>query len=200
VLAAFSLRGQPLKKSFQTRSQIRQRSFCKRNGEIAMRRLILSATLVLVTIVSPTTLLAETTIKVEGVKSSGAGSWNPPNPKDLCDGAKKNAMEKAASSGYKGKVVWDHLSSDSDCKLSTTRAGSIGVFYIMTAKGTFSQTGVQESLDPQGEFKAKFKEGCKSSNGSWIENNDGSFQCNARSGETNKCFKDTPPHACIHIK
>jgi hypothetical protein len=160
------------------------------------------AVIALLTTMSSTTLLAQTspTIKVEGVKSSGAGSWNPPNPKDLCDGAKKNAMEKAASSGFKGKVVWDHLSSDSDCQLKTTKAGSIGWFYIMTAKGTFSQTGVQEPLDPQKDHKAKFKDGCKSSSGSWIENPDGSYQCNTRSGETNICFKDTPPKPCVHKK
>lgn len=156
----------------------------------------------ILTTMSSTTLLAQTpaTMKVEGVKSSGAGSWNPPNPKDLCDGAKKNAMEKAASAGFKGKVVWDHLSSDSDCQLKTTKAGSVGWFYTMTAKGTFSQTGVQEALDPQKDHKEKFKAGCKSSNGSWIENPDGSYQCNTSSGETNKCFKNTPPTPCIHQK
>src|ERR1700710_74312 len=160
-----------------------------------MHRLILSMMLVLITSISTTTLLAQTPgpIKVEGVKSSGAGSWNPPNPKDLCDGAKQNAMDKAASAGFKGKVVWDHLSSDNDCQLKTTKAGSLGWFYTMTAKGSFSLAGVQEPLDPQRDFKAKFKEGCKSSNGSWIESADGSYQCNARSGETNKCFKTTPP-------
>jgi hypothetical protein len=54
--------------------------------------------------------------------------------------------------------------------------------------------------DPQSDHKAKFKDGCKSSNGSWIENSDGSYQCNTRGGETNICFKDTPPKACVHKK
>jgi hypothetical protein len=54
--------------------------------------------------------------------------------------------------------------------------------------------------DPQGDHKAKFKDGCKSSNGSWIENPDGSYQCNTRGGETNVCFKDTPPKPCVHKK
>jgi hypothetical protein len=162
---------------------------------------ILSMTvLVIATAMSPITLLAETQSKFEGVKASGAGSWNPPNAKDLCDGAKKNAMEKAASAGFKGKVVWDHLSTDSDCQLKTTKAGSLGWFYIMTAKGTFSGTAVQEALNPQKDHKDKFKDGCKSSNGSWIENSDGSYQCNTRSGETNICFKDTPPKPCVHKK
>jgi hypothetical protein len=62
---------------------------------------------------------------------------------------------------------------------------------------------VQPTLaDQQSEFKAKFKDGCKSSGGSWVESADGSYQCNAKSGETNKCFKETPAagHPCIHIK
>jgi hypothetical protein len=156
---------------------------------------------VLITTMSPTTLLAETgTEKFEATKTLSAGSLNPPNPKEACIDAKKNAIEKAASAGYKGTVVWDHLSSDSDCKLSTTRAGHIGYYYTFTAKGTFSKAGVQASLEPQKDFKAKFKEGCKSSNGSWIENPDGSYQCNTSSGETNLCFKDTPGRPCIHKK
>lgn len=97
--------------------------------------------LVIVIAMSPATVLADTpqTYKAEGVKASDAGSWNPPNAKDLCDGAKQDATKKAASAGFKGKVVWDHLSVDSDCQLKTTKAGSIGWFYIMTAKGTFSK-------------------------------------------------------------
>lgn len=87
---------------------------------------------------SPVTLLADTpSAKFEGVKATGAGSWNPPNAKEHCDGAKQNATKKAADAGYKGRVVWDHLSVDSDCQLKTTQAGSLGWFYIMTAKGTF---------------------------------------------------------------
>ena len=157
---------------------------------------------VLFTIASPTALLAQTppTMKVEGIKTKSAGSLNPPNPTEACNEAKKNAIEKAASAGFKGKVVWDKLSGGDDCKLTTTQAGHVGWFYTFTAKGTFSQTGVQEPLEPQKDHKEKFKAGCKSSNGSWIENPDGSYQCNARSGETTKCFKDTPPRPCTHIK
>ena len=151
---------------------------------------------------SSTTLLAQTpaTIKVEGIKNKAAGSLNPPNPTEACNEAKKNAIEKAANAGFRGKVVWDKLSSGDDCKISTTKAGSLGYYYTFTVKGTFSLTGVQESPDPQGDHKTKFKAGCKSSNGSWIENPDGSYQCNTISGETNKCFKDTPPKPCIHQK
>jgi len=157
---------------------------------------------VLFTIASPTTTLAQTppTIKVEGIKTKAAGSLNPPNPSEACDEAKKNAIEKAASKGYKGKVVWDKLSSGDDCKISSTQAGHVGWFYTFTVTGTFSQTGVQTPLDPQKDHKAKFKDGCKSSNGSWIENPDGSYQCNTSSGETNICFKDTPPRPCVHKK
>jgi hypothetical protein len=35
--------------------------------------------------------------------------------------------------------------------------------------------------------KSKFKEGCEAGKGSYVENNDGSFQCNLRSGGTIKC-------------
>jgi hypothetical protein len=94
--------------------------------------------LAIVTAMSPTTLVAQTqTYRAEGVKTVGAGAINPPNPRDTCDLAKKAATDKAASAGFKGRVEWDHLSTDSDCKVSTTRAGSVGVFYIFTAKGTF---------------------------------------------------------------
>jgi len=156
----------------------------------------------ILTALSSTTLLAQTppTIKVEATKTIGAGSLNPPNPTEACNGAKKNAIDKAASAGFKGKVVWEKLGGSDDCKLSTSQVGHIGYYYTFTAKGTFSLTGVQASLDPQRDHKDKFKEGCKSSNGSWVENTDGSYQCNTRSGETNKCFKDTPPHQCIHQK
>jgi hypothetical protein len=156
----------------------------------------------ILTALSSTTLLAQTppTIKVEATKTIGAGSLNPPNPTEACNGAKKNAIDKAASAGFKGKVVWEKLGGSDDCKLSTSQVGHIGYYYTFTAKGTFSLTGVQDSLNPQKDHKDKFKEGCKSSNGSWVENTDGSYQCNTRSGETNKCFKDTPPHQCIHQK
>ena len=168
-----------------------------------MKTLFLTVLVTVTVMSSPTTLLAETptpSIKVEATKTIGAGSLNPPNPGEACKDAKKNATEKAASAGFKGKVVWDKLSTDSDCKLSTSRVGTLGYYYTFTAKGTFSLTGVQESLEPQKEHKEKFKAGCAASDGSWIENSDGSYQCNARSGETNKCFKDTPPHQCVHIK
>lgn len=35
--------------------------------------------------------------------------------------------------------------------------------------------------------KAKFKEGCKEGGGSYVENRDGSFQCNLLKGGTIKC-------------
>ena len=102
-----------------------------------MKTLSMTA-LAIVTAMSPTTLLAETpTYRAEGTKVVGAGAINPPNPRDTCDQAKQDATSKAASAGFKGRVEWDHLSSDSDCKASTTHAGSIGWFYSMTAKGTF---------------------------------------------------------------
>ena len=83
---------------------------------------------VLFAIVSPTALLAQTppTMKVEGIKTKSAGSLNPPNPTEACNEAKKNAIEKAASAGFKGKVVWDKLSGGDDCKLTTMQAGHVG--------------------------------------------------------------------------
>jgi hypothetical protein len=35
--------------------------------------------------------------------------------------------------------------------------------------------------------KGKFKEGCESGGNSYVENNDGSFQCNLKSGAVIKC-------------
>ena len=35
--------------------------------------------------------------------------------------------------------------------------------------------------------KGAFKKGCESGGGSYIENNDGSFQCNTKGGGTVKC-------------
>jgi len=156
---------------------------------------------VLIAIASPTTLLAQApTMKVEATKTIGAGSLNPPNPGEACKEAKQNAIDKAGSAGFKGTVVWDRLSSDSDCQLTTSRVRLIGYYYIFTAKGTFSKTGVQQSPDPQKDHKEKFKAGCLATGQSWIENADGSYQCNSRSGEINKCFKTTPPQPCTHIK
>ena len=77
-------------------------------------------------------------------------------------------------------------------------AGKIGAaFLTLLVVGALAQPTL---ADPQSDHKAKFKDGCKSSNGSWIENSDGSYQCNTRGGETNICFKDTPPKACVHKK
>jgi hypothetical protein len=158
--------------------------------------------IVIFTTMSSTTLLADGDKRTfEATKTKSAGSLFPPNPKDSCLDAKKEVIKMAAFDDYKGTIVWHHLSTDSDCSLTTTRVGHTGYYYTFKAKGTVSKTGVQASLEPQKEFKAKFKEGCKASNGSWIENPDDSYQCNAISGETNKCFKETPSpgHPCIHI-
>lgn len=44
--------------------------------------------------------------------------------------------------------------------------------------------------------KKAFKEGCQSGGGSYIDNPDGTFQCNTSGGNTIKCFKDD---TCISI-
>ena len=41
--------------------------------------------------------------------------------------------------------------------------------------------------------KGAFKSGCEAGGGSYIENNDGSFQCNLKSGGTIKCQNTTSP-------
>ena len=64
---------------------------------------------VLIAIVSPTTLLAETTKTVEATKTIGAGSLNPPNPGESCKDAKKNAIDKAASAGFKVQTAGDAI-------------------------------------------------------------------------------------------
>ncbi len=43
-----------------------------------------------------------------------------------CDLAKKAATAKAANMGFKGRVVWDKLSNDNDCKVSTASVGHAG--------------------------------------------------------------------------
>jgi hypothetical protein len=45
--------------------------------------------------------------------------------------------------------------------------------------------------------KSKFKEGCEQGGGSYIENLDGSFQCNLKDGGTIKCTSTTGP--CTYI-
>ena len=103
-------------------------------------KIIFMTIFALIITMSPTTLLAETplTLKVEATKTKAAGSINPPNPRDTCNEAKENAKQKAANMGFKGSVVWERLSVDSDCKVSTATAGTAGVFYTFTARGTFA--------------------------------------------------------------
>jgi hypothetical protein len=48
--------------------------------------------------------------------------------------------------------------------------------------GVIAQPAGAQEMD-----QAQFKIGCESGGGSYIENSDGSFQCNLRSGGTIKC-------------
>jgi hypothetical protein len=102
---------------------------------------ILSMTVLgIVITMSPTTLFAQTqTYRATGTAAIAAGSVNPPNPIDGCNRAKQDATTKAATAGFIGRVVWDHLSNDSDCKLQTSGARGAGYFYIFTASGTFDK-------------------------------------------------------------
>lgn len=72
---------------------------------------------------------------------------------------------------------------------------------LLTASVVLAISTAPARADEQSEFKEKFKAGCASANGSWIEDadRDGQYQCNAPSGDVNRCFSDTPPHACVHI-
>ena len=77
--------------------------------------------------------------KADGRAVISGGSLNPADPSEGCDRAKQDARNKAASAGYGGHADWSHLSNDSDCRLETSRAGSVGYFFIFTASGTFYQ-------------------------------------------------------------
>ena len=79
------------------------------------------------------------TYRATGTAAIAAGSINPPDPAAGCNQAKEDAKEKAAKAGFKGAVVWERLSNDSDCKLQTPGARGVGYFYIFTAIGAFSK-------------------------------------------------------------
>ena len=82
--------------------------------------------------------LAADSFEAEGTAVKAAGSINPPNPIEYCDKAKADAKSKAAAAGFKGRVEWQHLSVDSDCKLTTsTPSAGTATFFIFTAKGKF---------------------------------------------------------------
>jgi hypothetical protein len=89
---------------------------------------------------SPRALLAQAqTYQAIGTAAIASSSINPPNPIDGCNRAKQDATNKAASAGFKGRVSWDRLSNDSDCKLETQGARGAGSYYIFTATGTFNK-------------------------------------------------------------
>jgi hypothetical protein len=97
-----------------------------------------SATASLALVVMPISATAQEKLyKAEGVKAIAAGSINPPDPVEGCKQAKQNAQEKASNAGFGGKVEWDHLSSDSDCRLKTQGGTTTGYIYIFTASGKF---------------------------------------------------------------
>jgi hypothetical protein len=82
---------------------------------------------------------------------------------------------------------------------STKGFGRIGTasMWPLAALALQFAGAIAEPAGADEEFKTKFKAGCESSGGSWVENPDGSYQCNARSGEVTKCFPEDPPR-CIH--
>jgi hypothetical protein len=94
----------------------------------------------IVTTISPITLLAQTqTYPATGTAAIAASSVNPPDPIVGCNQAKQDATKRAAKAGFNGRVVWDRLSNDSDCKLQTSGARGTGYFYIFTASGKFDK-------------------------------------------------------------
>jgi hypothetical protein len=101
-------------------------------------KIIVMTALGIAVALSPLAALGQTKSFSAGVAIFGA-SLNPPNPIEGCDKAKKAATENAAKAGFKGAVTWDHLSTDSDCKLTTHRAGNAGVSFVFTATGKFSK-------------------------------------------------------------
>ena len=72
---------------------------------------------------------------------------------------------------------------------------------LLTASVVPAISTAPARADEQSEFKEKFKAGCESTNppSSFVEDAEGNYRCNAPSGDVNKCFPDTPPHACVHI-
>ena len=60
--------------------------------------------------------------------------------------------------------------------------------FALAAMGWFVATAVaQPAPKDLNEYKQKFKQGCEEGHGSYIENPDGSFQCNTSAGNTIKC-------------
>gem|GEM_PF-3481645 len=98
--------------------------------------LVLASSIFLVTVMTFPTQ-AQSTFAVEGQAVKASGSINPPNPIEACNEAKRDAEQKAAQSGSIGLVRWERLSTDSDCRLQTQRAGSLGYYFIFTARGDF---------------------------------------------------------------
>jgi len=71
---------------------------------------------------------------------------------------------------------------------------------LLAASLAVAMSTAPARADEQSEFKEKFKAGCQSSNGSFVESaDDQTYRCTAVSGDVNKCFSDTPPHQCVHI-
>lgn len=60
--------------------------------------------------------------------------------------------------------------------------------FVLVAMGWLIASAVaQPAPKTLDEYKQKFKQGCEEGHGSYIENPDGSFQCNNTSGNTIKC-------------
>jgi hypothetical protein len=111
--------------------------FEEKAGEYGMWKVCIIVAGVFAAMPSATALAQDQSYQVDGVAAIAAGSINPPDPVAGCNQAKQDAQNKATKAGYNGRVVWSHLSNDSDCKLSTPGARGVGYFYIFTATGTF---------------------------------------------------------------
>lgn len=104
----------------------------------SIRKMLTIASLAFAVASMPPALFAKTT-KVEGRAVKAAGAINPPDPVAWCKRAKDAAWQNAINQGLGPVETWDHLSVDSDCKLTTSGAARMGYYYIFTARGNFIQ-------------------------------------------------------------
>ena len=72
------------------------------------------------------------------------------------------------------------------------RLAAVFAFALLFA-GTFAPHAGAEANNGVAMDKGAFKTGCEAGGGSFVDNADGSFQCNLRSGGTIKCANTTSP-------
>jgi hypothetical protein len=88
----------------------------------------------------------------------------------------KGALQSSELTGATGTADFERLVGELVDQLSRRRRD------VVSAGADTQSATVFAEMD-----KGKFKEGCQSGNGSYVESSDGSFQCNLRSGGVVKC-------------